>query len=88
MIDGGGLHFPADQARYNRAFLLPPLPSGGAGALWDWMSLKMDNRDVAGNILRRPFGARLGSRDCASPVHPPFRHGPDTRTSRLSPWAT
>ncbi|XP_019497575.1 PREDICTED: SURP and G-patch domain-containing protein 1 [Hipposideros armiger] len=27
-------------------------PSGGAGALWDWMSLKMDNRDVAGKANR------------------------------------
>lgn len=52
------------------------------------MSLKMDNRDVAGNIPRLPFAARLGSRDCTSPVHPTFCHGPDTRTSRLSPRET
>lgn len=48
MFDGGGLHFPSDQADYNRASLF----SGGAGALWDWMSLKMDNRDVAGKANR------------------------------------
>lgn len=84
MFDGGGLHFPSDQADYNRASLL----SGGAGALWDWMSLKMDNRDVAGNIPRLSFGAHLCSRDCTSPVHSPFCHGTDTRTSRLSPWVT
>ncbi|XP_026940618.1 SURP and G-patch domain-containing protein 1 isoform X3 [Orcinus orca] len=29
-----------------------PSAPGGAGALWDWMSLKMDNRDVAGKANR------------------------------------
>lgn len=48
MFNGGELHFPSDQADYNRASLF----SGGAGALWDWMSLKMDNRDVAGKANR------------------------------------
>lgn len=62
-IDGGRLHFPSDQAHANAGSLLP----GGAGALWDWMSLKMDNRDAAGNSPRLPSGALLGARDCTFP---------------------
>lgn len=48
-----GLHLPSGNAHYNWP------PSGGARALWDWMSLKMDNRDVAGNSPRLPSGVRL-----------------------------
>lgn len=40
------------------------------------------------SIPRLSFGAHLCSRDCTSPVHSPFCHGTDTRTSRLSPWVT